>query len=298
MSTEKKFKLSEPYNWGEALKQGSDYLRQAGKSTPQLDARVIVCNCCSLDPAYIIAHPDEAIPPTKISRIEYLISRRAAHEPVAYITGKKEFWGRNFLVDRRVLIPRPETETLIEATLPLLEANMAVLDVGTGSGCIAVTLALEAARRNLPLSITGMDISPEALEVARKNADLLEASVEFVSGDIRNVPDPLTHRVFNLIVSNPPYVASRDISKLEAGVRDYEPPLALDGGPDGLEIIREILQAAENGLLAENGLIIMEIGAGQAKVLREVTEGANIRYHSTIKDLAGVERVALFMRQP
>lgn len=297
MSETQEFRLSAPVNLGQAIKQASEHLRLAGKTTPQLDARVIVCNCCSIEATHLIAHPEEEILPENITRLEEMIKRRAYHEPVAYITGKKEFWGRNFMVDRRVLIPRPDTETLIETTLPLLGSGMSVLDIGTGSGCIAITLALEATKRNRQVVLTGLDVSQDALDVAKHNAETLGASVEFILGDIRVHKRALGGRKFDLIVSNPPYVSSQELARLEPGVRDYEPELALHGGLDGLDTVRNILKAADNGLLAENGWILLEIGAGQAEAIRELTVGTNIRYHSKIQGLAGVDRVVLFNRQ-
>jgi release factor glutamine methyltransferase len=225
-----------------------------------------------------------------------LVERRLAHEPVAYIVGEREFYGRPFRVTPAVLIPRPETEDVVDAALEALRAPSLssrrepprVLDVGTGSGCIAITIALEA-----PVAdVAATDVSIEALEVARENAFRL------------GVADAVTfHRAaltgssggFDVVVSNPPYVPLLDRSGLSRDVRDHEPALALFGGDDGLDVIRALLPEAARAL-SPGGRLIMEIGQGQASAVESLVVLAGLQWLGARPDLAGILRVIVAQR--
>ena len=202
--------------------------------------------------SYVLAHGDTAIDP---SSIDTAMRRRAAGEPLQYIRGKTEFFGREFHVDDRVLIPRPETEILVETAIEKIERGARVVDIGTGSGCIAVTLALERP----DLRVTATDASVAALAVATRNG---RASIAFVASDVLSA----FVRDFDWIVSNPPYIAAADIEQLAPEVRDYEPHKALTPGPLGTEAIQQILDQAGRAH------VILEIAFGQQQVVRDLAE--------------------------
>lgn len=261
--------------------------------TATLDADLLARHALGWDLATWLTHRSEPATTNFISRYEQLIKRRTTREPVAYIRGIQEFWGREFLVSASVLIPRPETELLIETALPYLRAHPSalVVDVGTGSGCIAVTLALECAT----CVVHAVDISDAALAVARANAARLGASerVRFIHGSLlTGVGGPL-----DLVVANPPYVAERDRPGLSREVRDYEPELALFGGYDGWRDIRRLLREAP-GALASGGMLLMELGFGQSeRVAAEVDEVPELLLEEIRADLQGIPRTAIIRRR-
>lgn len=245
-----------------------------------------------------LAHLRESEPVGFAAQFHTLIRRRANREPVAYITGTREFYGRHIKVTPDVLIPRPETELLVEEALAVL-AGMSrakadaprVADVGTGSGCLAITIALEwpAAR------VLAIDVSQAALTIAHENAVALGAAarIEFWRGAFLPAAVP----PFDLIVSNPPYVAEREWASLPIEVRAFEPGQALFGGPDGLRIIRALVPAAADAL-APGGWFVMEIGAGQAgEVTRVIEETGSLTVHRIRPDLQSIPRVVVARRR-
>jgi release factor glutamine methyltransferase len=242
----------------------------------------------------LYTHFDQPLESEELARFRALIRRRLAGEPVAYLVGTKEFRSLELKVDRRVLVPRPETETVVEVALALLEAVAApgIVDVGTGSGAIA--LALKRARPDA--AVLAVDASPEAAEVARANAERLELAVEVVVGDLL---EPVRARApFALVASNPPYIPSGEIAALPPEVR-AEPHAALDGGPDGLAVIRRLIVAAEP-LLARHlpgGALVLEVGAGQAPSVSALLAAAGYREPQVTRDLAGIERVVSARRR-
>jgi release factor glutamine methyltransferase len=214
------------------------------------------------------------------------VQRRTAGEPVAYILGRKEFWSLDLEVDPRVLIPRPDTETLVEQALEILGTKASparVADVGTGSGALALAIKKERPADD----VVAVDISEDALSVARSNGTRLGLDVRFVQGDL--VAPLASLEPFDLVVSNPPYVQSADIATLAPEVR-CEPHLALDGGPDGLEVVRRLAQDAR-AVLAPAGALAMEIGADQAAAVRAILQGFGFTRVGGRRDLAGIERV-------
>jgi release factor glutamine methyltransferase len=217
------------------------------------------------------------------------IARRERREPVAYILGRKEFWSLEFEVSPAVLIPRPDTETVVELALAALKKTppARILDLGTGSGCLLISLLTEFPHA----SGTGLDISPDALGLAARNAARLgvAARASFVHGDFG--AHPLEGR-FDLVVSNPPYIPDADIARLEADVRNHEPRLALSGGTTGLASIERIAAALRDVLDAQ-GLALIEIGHDQAKTARAVLEDKGLEVARIAKDLAGRDRVAV-----
>jgi release factor glutamine methyltransferase len=260
-----------------ALLQGVKLLEDAGIAEPRMTAEVLLAHAVGHDRPWLIAHAhDELVELWWIHYGRYL-HQRIEGKPTQYITGTQEFYGRDFNVTPAVLIPRPETEHLIEAALAVPASS--ILDVGAGSGCIAITLALETKAR-----VTATDISPAALQVAKANAERLGAQVRFVECDL--IPEGK----FDLIVSNPPYVALTDKPTLQREVRDHEPELALYGGADGLEVYRRLIPAAERAL-NPNGWLMMEIGATQADAVSAML--ASWRCVEIGKDLAGLPRVVI-----
>jgi len=235
--------------------------------------------------ARLLAHPERTLTSAQVARYGKLVDDRAAGYPLPYLTGEIEFYGLDIEVTPEVLIPRPETETLVD--LALERRPNTVVDVGTGSGCIAVALAA-----HLPeAAVYGIDISPAALAVARRNAERygLGERIRFLVGDLLDRrPGPV-----DLIVSNPPYVSADEWASLPPSVRDHEPRLALDGGPDGLEVVRRLISQSQ-GLLEPDGALLIEIGATQGDAAKEAAEtffpenGTSIRIHP---DLAGHDRV-------
>jgi release factor glutamine methyltransferase len=249
-----------------------------------LDVDVLARHVLGWSRANLLVAGRDPVPAGFEERFTAALTRRAAHEPVAYITGMREFWTREFEVDRGVLIPRPETELIVEAVIERDHKRPRILDVGTGSGCLAVTLAAE-----LPdAQVVATDISADAVATARRNAlrHGVSARVLFV---LTNLLDNLPGG-FNIIVSNPPYVVRA--SELPPDVIQYEPHTALYGGEDGLEAIRVLIREAR-AHLAEGGLFVVEFGFGQADQVRELAANAGWKHVEIRKDLQGIERTAV-----
>jgi len=254
----------------------------------RLDAAVLARHALGWSLAEWAAGSRDDAPPAFAEELRGLITRRAAREPVAYITGKRDFYGRTFRVSPAVLIPRPETEGIVEAALPLLRGiELTIADIGTGSGCLAITLALECPRAR----IVATDTSVAALDVARENARAMDARVEFVQAEW--LPADLTS--IDLIITNPPYVPEHDRASLMADVRDFEPASALFAGPDGLDAIRVLLPIAARAL-KPGGSLIMEIGAGHDSQVAELIVRAGLHLERIRPDLAGIPRVVVAKR--
>ncbi|HEY5611527.1 MAG TPA: peptide chain release factor N(5)-glutamine methyltransferase [Thermoanaerobaculia bacterium] len=236
---------------------------------------------------YLISHEDEPLDEQILERFRSFAERRFRGEPLQYIRGRTEFYGREFAVDARVLIPRPETEILVEIALSLAARNGRVLDVGTGSGCIATTLAMERP----DLSVLATDRSMDALLVARANARRLQATVRLAQGDVLGA----IRGRFSLIASNPPYIAADEMPELQREVRDHEPLMALSPGTDPLEIVRELLRQSRERLEPQGALAI-EIGFGQGDAVSGLAHGLGWTSVELFDDLAGIPRV-LVVRQ-
>ena len=251
----------------------------------RLEARVLAAYAWRVAPAWLIAHDTDPVDEARGTAFDDLVSRRASGVPIAYLVGRREFYGRVFEVSPEVLIPRPDTELLVERALERMPSDRGVdvLDLGTGSGCIAITLALErpAAR------VTALDRSAAALAVAQRNATRLGGSVEWRSGDWFGGLDA---RHFDVIVSNPPYVAEADTHLRRGDVR-FEPPGALAAGPDGLADLRRICAAAP-GHLNAGGWLLLEHGYDQGVQVRALLETAGFGSVETWRDLGGQPRVS------
>jgi release factor glutamine methyltransferase len=265
---------------------------ERGLLTPRLDAQLLLAHVLEHDRVYLYTHFDQPLGPDELAKFRALIQRRLGGEPVAYLVGKKEFHSLDLAVDARVLVPRPDTETTVEAALALLAADAAgrIVDVGTGSGAIALALKKERPA----LEVLAVDRSPDAAAVARANAERLGLAVEVLEGDLLA---PVAARApFVLIVSNPPYIASAEIATLAVEVRK-EPMAALDGGKDGLDVIRRLVSDAPP-LLDAGGALVLEVGAGQAPAVAALF-AADGRYDAATvtKDLGGIERVVSSKRK-
>jgi len=267
--------------------------RREGLSTPRLDAEVLLAETLGVDRVGLYTHFDQPLHPEELARFKKLFQRRLQREPVAYIIGRREFWSLTFKVTPDVLIPRPETEILVAEALNVLSSptrtarHFRILEMGTGSGAISVALA-----REFPsASVLATDLSAKALIVAQENASRLGVGerVQFLRGDLF-VPVEKEF-AFDLIITNPPYIAEEDFPSLPPEVRGFEPRLALDGGKDGLNFFRRVLPRVGE-FLNPGGWFLAEIGAGQEGKIRQIAEG-NPEFVSRgfVRDLAGIERV-------
>jgi release factor glutamine methyltransferase len=271
----------------EALESAVDALGAVGVDQPRLDAELLLVEATGRDRAALVADPAAEVSPAAGRRFGELVRRRLRREPVAYILGRKGFRGLELAVDRRVLIPRPETELLVELAVELSPAS--VLDVGTGSGAIALAVADE-----LPgCAVTATDTSSEALEVARANAERLGLAdrVRFLEGTLPDEGD------FDLVLANLPYVAERDWQSLQTEVTQWEPREALLAGPDGLDAYRAFVPECSGHLhrYAEQmtGALAVEIGEGQAEAVGTLMRESGFGAIETRRDLAGIERVVV-----
>jgi release factor glutamine methyltransferase len=278
----------------ETITRAAQQLAEAGIPTARLDAELLLRNILSKDRAFIFTHGNDALSNGQDALFEKDVRRRITREPLQYIIGRQEFWGLDFFVAPGVLIPRPETELVVEAAIKATEgyASPLIIDLCTGSGCIAVSLAKELSRGRIFAS----DQSEKALSVARRNAQNHGVSdrIRFLEGDLFGPLQELDVRgKVDIITANPPYVKSADLDGLQPEVRDYEPEMALVAGPEGTEIADRIIRAAPE-YLRKNGVLIMEMGIGQAETLmRMVSETGAYQAPEVLKDLAGIERVII-----
>lgn len=274
---------------GAAVKQAVAQLAQSGVEQPRLDARLLLAAALDVDIAQVIGWPERTMDPPAVRRYETLIARRAAREPVSRILGRREFWGLELAIAPEILDPRPETETLVEAVLEHVQdrsAALDILDLGTGSGCLLLALLTE-----LPNAVgLGIDISLEATDLARENARRLDlaARCRFAVG---NWCESLSGR-WKVIVSNPPYIIHSAIPGLAPEVTLFDPLLALSGGDDGLAAYRG-LAAGLSRHLAPDGLLALEVGAGQANAVEALLCEAGLIVSRRLRDLSGVERCLL-----
>jgi release factor glutamine methyltransferase len=294
-----------------ALKEGIARLRAANVSSFTLAAEVLLMHATARDRAWLYAHPEQTLEPAAVEKYFALIDRRAAGEPTQYLTGEQEFWGLEFEVTPAVLIPRPETEHVMEAALARLgerglkihwdtgapRETMYVADIGTGSGCLAVALAYE-----LPhAQVFATDISAKALEIAQRNAERngVAERVTFLEADLLApflADRTALPRRFDVIVSNPPYIRNEEVNTLEREVRDHEPHTALFGGPRGTELYAPIVEQAST-LLNDGGILVMELGHDSAEYVRALFDGHSEWTNVAVTiDLAGIPRVIAAQR--
>ena len=274
----------------DALADAVPRLAAAGVPEPRADAEVLLAHALATTRTGVIAHARDGMPAAGAGRLAALLARRAGRrEPVAYLVGEREFWSLSFAVDRRVLVPRPETELVVEVALRLAPGARRVADVGTGSGCLAVALARELPRA----AVVAIDASAGALAVAAVNVARLAPRVRLVRGDLLEAVGPAS---VDLIVSNPPYVPTGDIDGLAPEVRDHEPRAALDGGPDGLAALSCLLADAPSRLLP-GGWVVVEMGMGQADAVQALAaRDPRVDRVLVAEDAAGIPRVCAARR--
>jgi release factor glutamine methyltransferase len=300
---------------GELLAGAIVRLREAGSESARLDAEVLLAHALGAERAILLAHPELTVGEEQSARFEGSVERRAAGEPVAYIRGVKEFFGLAFATDGRALIPRPETERLVEAGRAAIltrltaqgrgrnAAPLRIADIGTGSGAIIVTIAVELRRRNVSLTddvmLLATDSSPAALELARENAvaHAVADVIEFIEADLLPPILPNGGGPLDVVMANLPYVSSDAIAGLPVAA-SFEPQIALDGGPDGLAVARRLLARLPT-VLSEGGVALLEIGADQGDAapaaVMEVVPGW---VASVENDLSGLSRVLRVSREP
>jgi len=270
------------------LRWATDDFRARGTDSPRLDAELLLARAIGATRIQLIIDAKRMLTESELARMRELVRRRRAREPMAYILGEREFYGRPFRVDRRVLVPRPDTEALVDVALERTRSvsmSMRALDLCTGSGCVAVTLA-----RERPTSyVVAADLSDDALTVARENALRLGAyNVAFRRGDLFGAVDAAWR--FDVVTANPPYIPAGEIDALQPEIRDHEPRLALDGGGDGLDVLRRIVAQAPVHL-APGGVLAVEVGDGEAPAVRTLFEHAGLSDVEVRRDYGRIERV-------
>jgi release factor glutamine methyltransferase len=270
----------------EALHSAISALTSAHVGSPRLNSETLLMFTLSCDRAYLFAHPERQLTPQEKINYQEAIAQRAMGIPTQYITGHQEFWGMDLIVSPAVLIPRPETEHVVEAVLSLSPgAGLRIIDVGTGSGCIALALAKELPQ----IEIHAADTSPAALEVARANAARhgLESRIQFHQTDLLQGFEP---NAFDLVVSNPPYVGESEEDEVQLEVRKHEPRNAVFAGPTGVEVIERLIPQAHVAL-KPGGFLIMEMSGTIAEAVKRLLKGwTEVR---VINDLQGIPRVAV-----
>lgn len=279
---------NEPWTVRRVLEWTIEHLKKSGSDTPRLDAEILLAHARGCQRIKLYVDYDVELDDEHRAAMRELVKRRAAHEPVAYLVGFREFFGLDFAVQKGVLIPRPDTETLVVKSLELAAPFAAprILDLCTGSGCIAIATAKNCAKAKL----TAVEIDPAVRDVAQRNIEkhALTERVELLLGDLFG---PVAGREFEIIVSNPPYVPDAEIATLEPDVRLHEPELALRGGADGLDIVRRIISQGAT-YLVPGGAMLLEISSEQADTVVGLFETAGgYEPARIVKDLAGKSRV-------
>ncbi len=262
----------------ELINLGSTELKNKNIDSHQLDAEIILSKVLNKKREDILISLDKKIISTKITEFYGLIRRRALREPIAYIFNEKEFWSKKFEVTKDTLIPRPETELIVEKLVKIYKnKNISILDLGAGSGCILISLLSELKKSRG----VGIDISQKALMIARKNAKKHKVNkrVKF----IKSCLEEFNNRNFDLIVSNPPYIKSRTIQTLDDDIKKFEPKIALDGGNDGLDLVKKVIYKAKE-ILKKNGLLAIEFGNEQKKQVSKILIKNNFRIENNIRD--------------
>jgi release factor glutamine methyltransferase len=271
----------------ELLHSGSRALKLNRIETHQLDSELVLSSLLKKKRENLITNSDQKVSENIVFNFEKLIARRANNEPLAYILKYKEFWSKDFFVDRNTLIPRPETELLCENIIKLFKKkNLYILDIGTGSGCIILSILTEIKKAKG----VGIDISRKAIEVARKNSSKLGLNdrVKFFNKPLENIYD----YKFDLVVSNPPYIRSSDIKNLSEDVKRFEPKIALDGGKDGLDVIKKVIYKSKT-ILKRLGWLALEIGYGQHYKVSQILKKENFKEELLVQDYKNNVRCVL-----
>jgi release factor glutamine methyltransferase len=280
--------LGDAWTIARVLRWAAEDFAKRKSPSPRLDAEVLLANALGTDRVRLVIESERELEPAELGLYRSLIERRRRGEPVAYILGRREFFGLNFVVDKRALVPRPDTETLVEVALertrPRSQYGRA-LDLCTGSGCVAVAFA----KTRPTWRVTATDISTDALSLAWENARRLGVafSLATIPGDLFA---PVENERFELVLANPPYIPSADIATLDPDVREFEPHHALDGGADGLDLVRAVVSSAPRHLVP-GGVLAVEVGFDQAPRTRALFEAAGFTAIESRRDYGGHERV-------
>lgn len=269
-------------NYTEAFLMGMQKLKEAEIGEAQLDARLLLEEVCGTDHNTLLCHGDREVSEAEEEQYRKALEQRAVHVPLQHLLGYQDFMGLRFQVNEYVLIPRQDTEILVEEAMRYLHDGIRILDLCTGSGCILLSLL----HYSNDCEGVGVDISQEALQVAAQNAELLGIKADFLKSDLY---EKVTGK-FDLLVSNPPYIERKVIPTLMEEVREYDPYIALDGGEDGLDFYRRIIGGAQD-YLKRGGQILMEIGSGQAQAVSELLREAGFKEIDVCRDFAGLDRV-------
>ena len=268
-----------------AIVEGTNILKDRSILSAHLDSEILMAKALGANREYIILNNDKVLKEKNLKYFKKLVQERASRKPIAYLLNKKFFWNSEFYVNKNSLIPRPDTEIVIEQVLKLTKNKnkLSVLDIGVGSGCILLTILKE--RKNF--YGTGIDISKNSLNICKKNAKnlLLEGRIKFYKSDV----DKFNQGKYDLIVSNPPYIKRCDLKYLESDVIRFEPKLSLDGGLDGLSVIRKVISKS-SVLIKKNGKFILEIGFDQKNKVIKLLNDEGFYINSTLKDLAKNDR--------
>tara|TARA_B100000686_G_C16713225_1_gene930443 strand:+ start:221 stop:1066 length:846 start_codon:yes stop_codon:yes gene_type:complete len=275
-------------NYQITLSEGTNILKKNFVKNPILDSEILLASVLKIKREKLLLNLDKAINDKQLNNFYNLINRRKYKEPLAYIIGYKEFWKRNFIINKNVLIPRPDTEILVEEILKYIPFNSSknILDIGTGSGCILLSVLNERKK----CYGVGVDVSKEAINIAKTNAKIQQVSnrIKFFNSDI----DKFLVGKYDFIISNPPYIKKFEINKLDEDIRSYEPKLALDGGCDGLAKIRLVIDKSSN-LLKRNGRLLLEIDNDQTSLLKMLLVKKGFYINKIIKDLTKNNRCVL-----
>jgi release factor glutamine methyltransferase len=273
-------------NVAEKLREARELLQASGIAEPRREAASLLAFALQKNKTFLVAHPEYKLSGEEEIRFHNFLTRRANREPFQYITGKQEFYGLDFAVNRDVLIPRPETELIVESAIKILQnkQNTKFCEIGIGSGCISVSILHEVKTANA----IGLDISRKALEIAGLNAETHKV-LNRLELKVSNVFEVVRDEKFDLIVSNPPYIPLADIENLQAEVRDYEPITALTDGKEGLSIVEKIIVESPN-FLVEEGFLLMEIGFGQAEQVVQMFDPEIWQTVEILPDLQGIPR--------
>ena len=262
----------------ETIKAGSNLLKKNNISSHILDSEILLSKTLNISRENILVNLDKKISKKNITIFEKYIKRRSKNEPIAYILGEKEFWSKKFKINKGALIPRPETELLVDKLIEMYkEKKITILDIGTGSGCIILSL-LSSLKKSTGV---GVDISKKAIFIAKNNAlrHNLSSRVSFYNKSLESV----FGRKFDLIVSNPPYIERKHIKNLSEDIKNYEPRMALDGGNDGLDLIKKVIYKSKN-ILKIKGMLALEIGNEQIKKVSKILTDNNFRVKYVVKD--------------
>ena len=272
------------------LNKGSEKLKIKNIFSHRLDSEILLSNILKKRREELLINLDKKVSFNNIRQFKKIISRRSLNEPIAYILKNKEFWSKNFIVNRNVLIPRPETELMVEKIIKIYEKkDIFILDIGTGTGCILLSILSELKKSRG----VGIDISSQAVNIAKKNLNILNLpnNIKF---KVKSLNDIYNYR-FDLIVSNPPYIMTKDIKNLEEDIKKFEPKLALIGGDDGLKFYREYSNTLQN-LMNKKGYFVCEIGINQRQDCEEIFQNSGLHLTNTVHDLQGIERILSFSK--